>query len=142
MSLIPWRPFSDIDKFFERDDWFFPVLSYRPLAMPAMDVYETQKEVIAEINAPDMQSDDFTVSVKDTMLTVHGKTEEQKEDKGKGYWKREIRRGSFERACQLPAPVREDGVDATYAKGILKIVMQKVEPTTTPYIKVKSGDEK
>jgi HSP20 family protein len=141
MALIPWKP-SDLDRFFENDDWFFPVRRLGDLGGPAMDVYETDKEVVAELNAPGMSADDFTVSVKDGVLSVRGAHEEKSEDKGKGYWKREIRRGSFERAVHLPADVKEDNVDATYAKGILKITMQKAEAKPASQIKVKSGDEK
>ena len=52
MSLIPWKPFSDLDKFFGDDDWLTPVFPRMELTKPAMDVKETDKEVIAEIEIP------------------------------------------------------------------------------------------
>lgn len=141
MALIPWKP-SDLDRFFENDDWFFPVRRLGELGGPAMDLYETDKEVIAELNAPGMNADNFDVTVKDGLLSVRGSAEEEKEDKGKGYWKKEIHRGSFERAVRLLSPVKESGVSATYTKGILRVTMQKAEEKAPPQIKVKSGDEK
>lgn len=141
MSLIPWKPLSEFDKFFGNDDWILPVFSQRSLSIPAMDVYETSQGVVAEINAPGMKSEDFDVSVKDGVLRVVGRTEEKKEETSKGYWRKEIRRGSFERTVQLPTAVKEDAVDATYAKGILKITMLKADIKPISQIKVKSGDE-
>lgn len=141
MSLIPWRPFSDLDKFFEGEDWLLPVFPNYG-SMPAMDVYETDTDVVAEMNAPGIDPEKLKISVKDGVLRISGSSEEQKEDKQKGYMRREIRRGSFERAVQLPAAVKEDSVEATYGKGILKISMPKAAAKELPTIKVKVLDTK
>jgi len=62
--------------------------------------------------------------------------DEQKEEKEKNYWRKEIRKGSFERAVRLPVAVKEDEVEATYEKGILKIVMPKIETKSKSKIKI------
>lgn len=141
MSLIPWRPFSDLDKFFGDEDWLLPVIPNHG-SMSAMDVYETDSDVVAEMNAPGVDPEKIQISVQDGVLRISASSEEQKEDKQKGYTRREIRRGSFERVVRLPASVKEDAVDATYEKGILKIVMPKVELKEAPRIKVKVIDTK
>jgi len=135
MSLIPWRPFSDLDKFFGDDDWLLPVFSRMSLVKPAMDVRETDKEVIAEVEIPGFDPEKIDVSVEDGMLKVRGAMDEKKEEKEKGYWRKEIRKGSFERMVRLPVAVKQDAVAATYEKGVLKIVMPKVE--TKPSSKVR-----
>ena len=136
MSLIPWKPFSDLEKFFEDEDWFLPVFSRWDITKPAMDVYETEKDVVCEVNIPDFDPEKVDVSIEDGVLRVSGKIEEKKEDKEKGYWKKEIRRGSFERMIRLPVPVKEDAADATYEKGVLKITIPKAETKPTSKIKV------
>jgi HSP20 family protein len=140
MSLIPWRPFSDWDKFFGDEDWLLPVLPRLNMTKPAMDVRETDKEVIAEVEIPGFDPEKVEVSVKGGVLRVSGKMDEKKEEKEKGYWRREIRTGSFERMVRLPVAVKEDAVEATYEKGILKIVMPKAEtkPSSKVKIRVKS----
>lgn len=102
-----------------------------------MDVYETDKEVIAEVNLPGIDPEKVDVSVKNQVLTVSGRTEEKKEEKEKGYWRREIRKGSFERMVRLPNPVKEDIVEANYEKGVLKIVMPKAEIKKEKTVKIK-----
>jgi HSP20 family protein len=140
MSLIPWRPFSDLDKFFGDDDWLLPVFPRMELTRPAMDVKETDKEVIAEVEIPGFDPEKVNVSVEDGVLRVKGSMDEKKEEKEKGYWRREIRTGSFERMVRLPVAVKEDAVEATYEKGVLKIVMPKAEakPSSKVKIQVKS----
>lgn len=136
MPIIPWRPFGDLERFFE-EDWLLPAFPPIRMPEPAMDVYETGKEVIAEVNLPGIDPEKIEVSVKNQILIVSGKTEEKKEEKEKGYWRREIRKGSFERMMRLPTAVKEDKVEANYEKGILKIVMPKAEAKKEKTVKIK-----
>lgn len=140
MSLIPWKPFSDLDKFFGNDDWLLPVFPRTELTKPAMDLSETDKEIIAEVEIPGFDPEKVEVSVEDGVLKVRGTMDEKKEEKEKGYWRREIRKGSFERMVRLPVAVKESAIEATYEKGVLKIVMPKAEvkPSSKVKIRVKS----
>lgn len=124
MPIIPWKPFDDLDQFFSDDNWF---LSKLPKSQrdPVMDVYETDKEVIAEIDLPGVDPEKVDISFDRGILRIVGTEEEKKEEKEKGYWRKEVRRGSFERAVQLPAEIEEGKVEAEYKKGVLKIVMPK-----------------
>ena len=137
MALIPWKPFSDLDRFFEDDDWFLPVIPRWGAMKPAMDVYETEKDVIAEVSIPDFDPEKVEISVEDDVLKVSGKMDEKKEEKDKGYWRKEIRKGSFERMVRLPVAVKKDAMDATYEKGVLKITMPKAEAKPTSKVKIK-----
>jgi HSP20 family protein len=136
MSLIPWKPFSDLDKFFGDDDWLLPVFPRVDLTKPAMDVKETDKEVIAEVEIPGFDPEKVDVSVEDGVLRIKGSMDEKKEEKEKGYWRKEIRTGSFERMVRLPVAVNETAVEATYEKGVLKIVMPKAETKPTSKIRI------
>jgi len=136
MPLIPLRPFHDFDRFFEDEEWL-PFVPQRGVWGPAMDIYETEKDVIAELDLPGIDPDKVEVSVKHQILRVKGEMEEKKEAKEKGYLRREIRKGSFERTVRLPVPVKEDKVEAIYEKGLLKIVMPKLEAKKPPERKIK-----
>jgi HSP20 family protein len=125
MPIIPWRPFGDLDKFFSDDEWLFPVWHLKQ--EPAMDIYETDKDVVAKVNLPGVDPEKVEISVENGMLKVSGKMEEKQEEKKKDYYRKEIRYGSFERIAKLPAEVKEKEIEATYDKGVLEIVMPKVE---------------
>lgn len=137
MALIPWRPFGDLDRFFGDDEWMMSVFPRTEAMRPAMDLYETDKEVIAEITLPNIDPEKIEVEVDDQTLRVKGSMEEKKEEKKKDYWRKEIRTGSFERATRLPSAIKKDGVEATYEKGVLKVVMQKAGEERKESAKVK-----
>lgn len=136
MSLIPWKPFSDLDKFFSDDDWLLPVFPRMEFVKPAMDIKETDKEVIAEVEIPGFDPEKIDVSVEDGVLRVSGKLDEKREEKEKGYWRKEIRKSSFERMVRLPVAIKENAVKATYEKGVLKIVMPKAEAKPSSKVKI------
>jgi len=137
MQLIPWKPLFDLDKFFNDDDWLLPAFSRLDFVKPAIDIKETDKEIIAEVETPGFDPEKLEVEVEEGVLRVKGSMDEKKEEKEKNYWRREIRKGSFERTIKLPVAVKEDAVEATYEKGILKIVMPKLETKPVSKVKIK-----
>ncbi len=137
MNIVPRKSFGEMDNFFN-DDWFFPVFSKKGFD-PEMDVYETENDVVAEVSLPDVDCDDVDVFVEDGVLRVTGEFADESEEgeQGKNYWKREIRKGSFQRAVRVPSEVDEDKVEAVYDKGVLKVTMPKVEPKKKEAKKIK-----
>ena len=136
MALVPKKFFEEMPDFFGDEDWFLPVFSKKS-SEPDMDVYETEKEVIVEVSLPNIDPKDIKVSVDDGILKVRGGTKDEKEDKKKNYWKKEIRRGSFERAVRLPSSVDDNKADANYEKGVLKVVLPKAEPKSKKLKEIK-----
>ena len=137
MPLVPYdKSFFDFEKFFEDENkWLIPRISP---SVPAMDIYETEKDIVTELNAPGFDPEKINITIENGILKVSGNIEEKKEEKNKkGYWRKEIRRGSFERMVRLPASVKEDEIDATYEKGILKIIMPKKEQKKIESKKIK-----
>jgi HSP20 family protein len=142
MSLIPWKPFSDLDRFFNEDDWFFPVFSWSELSRPALDLKETDKEIIVEVEVPGFDPEKIDIKVEQGVLRIAGKMDEKEEEKEKGYWRKEIRRSSFERVIRLPVEVKEEEVEATYDRGVLKISIPKAKPKAPAKVKIKVKENK
>ena len=135
MSLIRWEPFGDIERFFDAE---WPRLDRRGFGLDlAVDVYEDKGKVVAEMQLPGVDPAKLDVSVEGDYLKVAGSREEEKEDKGKNYYSKEIRRGSFERVVRLPKPVVADKAEASYEKGVLKVSMPVKEAGAKGGIKVK-----
>lgn len=135
MAIIKSDPFREIERLFNDDDLFFPAV--RRTFGPPMDVYQTDADVIVELQMPKIDPKNVKISIEEGILRIEGQSEETQEDKGKNYFRREIRSGSFARAISLPVPVKEDSVEATYEHGILKISMPKVEPKKPKNIEVR-----
>jgi HSP20 family protein len=117
-----WEPFREfIEKFFEEDFDF--TISPRL----ATDVYETDKDLVVEMQVPGFKKEDIKISFQDDYLKVEGKAEEEKEEKEKNYWRKEIRRGSFVRVIPLPKKVDPKKAKASFKDGVLKISLPKIE---------------
>jgi HSP20 family protein len=118
-----WEPFREfIEKFFEEDFDF--TISPR---LAATDVYETDKDLVVEMQVPGFKKEDIKISFQDDYLKVEGKAEEEKEEKDRNYWRKEIRRGSFVRVIPLPKKVDPKKAKASFKDGVLKVSLPKIE---------------
>lgn len=119
-------PFREFEKMFE-DDWpsMFSAISKN---IPAADVYETEKDLVVEMNLPNIDPEKVEITLENQTLRVQGGEDIDEEEKGKDYYRREIRKGKFSRVINLPVKVKEEEVKAEYKDGILKITIPKAEP--------------
>lgn len=132
MPLIPWKPFRDIERWFEEEwpeifEWPEKPFYFPELRTPRMDIYEEKGNVIAEVELPGVDPKDIDIEVKDNLLKVEAKKEEKKEEKEKGYYRKEISKGYYKRVVPLPVEVKGEKAEASYENGLLKIVIPKVE---------------
>lgn len=92
---------------------------------PKVDVTENEKEFRVSAELPGMEDKDIDVSLQNDMLTIRGEKKEEKEEKGKDYYRMERSFGSFSRSIPLPVEVETDKVDAKFKKGVLTITLPK-----------------
>jgi HSP20 family protein len=137
MAIIPWEPLKDLEKFFEEDWDFMPVIPVKGANIPPMDISEDKDNVYVEVPLVGVKPEDVEVIVEDNVLTVRGKSEEEKEEKKKNYYRKEIKKGSFERSVTLPTEVKADKAGAEAKNGILKITLPKLEKKKAKTVKVK-----
>lgn len=138
MAIIKWTPagniFDDMNRMM--DDAWLPVM--RSHFAPAVDVYEEKDNVVAEMPLAGMDPEKVEITVEDNILTVSGKNEHKSEVDEKNYYRKEVRYGAFSRSVALPKAVKGEQAEATFDKGVLKIVMPKVEEAKPKTIKVKA----
>ena len=137
MAIIPFEPFRDMDKFFEEDWDFLPVVPFRGVKIPEVDIYQTDKDVIVEMPLAGVKPEDVDITVEDNILTAKGKIKEEKEEKKKNYYKKEIRKGSFERSVTLPVEIKREKASAKSENGMLIITLPKVKVEKPKRIQVK-----
>jgi HSP20 family protein len=141
MSLIKREPFDEMENFWK--GFRFPSLSFSHIDDSlAVDVYEKDKNVIAEMNMPGIDPKDIQIEVEDSYLRISGSKKEEKEEKKKHYYSKEIRRGAFERIVQLPCPVQKTKVKAEYEDGVLKISLPKAVQAKTSRVKIQVKSKK
>lgn len=103
---------------------------------PAMDVYETDEEVVVKVAVAGIDPDDIDVTVEEHTLTIKGEIEREEEE-GKDYLRRERAYGRFYRSLTLPT-LSADDARAEYENGILTLSFPKREEQKPKAIKVKT----
>jgi HSP20 family protein len=116
-DMLKWDPFAEM----------LPVLSdeERALFSPDFDVKENKDGFVFTADLPGMESKDIDVKLTDNRLTISGRREQEKEEKGETTYRRERSYGSFRRAFTLPAGVDGNGVKADLKNGVLTVTLSK-----------------
>ena len=97
--------------------------------VPSVNVTETPKEYKIEVAAPGLERKDFKVEMENGMLNISSEKQDEKEEKGKDWVRKEFSYNQFARSFQIPENILADKIDAKYENGILKVVLPKKEVT-------------
>jgi HSP20 family protein len=131
-TLVRWEPFREIAQLQGEMGRFVNGLlngqSTTPQSwVPAIDVWETDSEIVYAFDLPGMSEDDISIEVHDDTLTVSGERQKATEERGDRFYRFERRYGSFARAVGLPAGVDDAKIAASYASGVLEVKVPKPE---------------
>ena len=107
---------------------------------PAVDVYETAKEVVVLAELPGVKQDDIEVVVDNNHLVIRGQRKEVETHEKKTYYQLEIHRGPFERRILLPARIEPEMTKATHQDGILEIVLAKIRQGPTLRVDIRKSN--
>jgi HSP20 family protein len=121
------------------DDAFTRPLSIRDgWSAPAIDMYQTDDEIVVRASLPGFKADDVQINITGDVLTLKGEMKHEEEKKEKAWHMREQRWGSFERSIALPTNVVADRANADFENGILTITLPKAEEAKPRTISVKA----
>jgi len=95
--------------------------------IPRVDVNETDKEIILDVELPGIDKKDIKVEVKDNTLSISGERKQEKKTENAESCRVERLYGKFERTFTLPDTVLTDNVSAKYKDGILTLTLHKTE---------------
>lgn len=132
--VVMW-PFNDSVRRFEAGE-----SQMRPWT-PAVDILETDNELIFRVDAPDIDLAHTEVEVQKGTLTLKGERRIEKDDSVKGYHRMERSYGAFARSFTLPETVDAEDVRADYAHGVLTVTLSKKAVAKARSIKVTVNEE-
>ena len=104
---------------------------------PAVDIRETDDNIVLTFEVPGMEKDDIKVWVEDNVLTVSGERKSNSEEKDHNYIRSEIRSGSFSRSFRLSKNVDLNGMSADYKNGLLVVTVARAEEAKPKEIEIK-----
>jgi HSP20 family protein len=92
---------------------------------PSIDVKESEKDISVTAELPGIDDKDIDVSLTRDSLTLKGEKKEEKEEKGKDFYRMERSFGTFTRTIPLPSEIDTDKVKAEFKKGVLTVTLPK-----------------
>jgi HSP20 family protein len=110
--------------------------------VPAVDVWETDDEVVYAFDLPGIQEDRISVELDDNALTVTGEREREEESSDERFYRFERRFGTFSRTIGLPQGVSEDAIRADYKDGVLELHIRKPEQPKPRRIPIGSQEQR
>jgi HSP20 family protein len=151
MTLIRWDPVGSLVSLQERMNRLFEE-SVRPensigagaggAWTPAVDIYETDRDIVISAELPGMDEGDVDVEVRETVLTIRGERRFEREEKQENNYHRVERSyGKFSRAFSLPKNVETDRITARFDKGVLEVRLPKSVKSEARAIKIETKDK-
>lgn len=103
---------------------------------PAVDIYETEHELVVKADLPDVDTQDLDIRVENNILTIRGARKFEKKVNEENYLRIERSYGSFARSFTLANTVNSDAIKADYQNGVLTLSIPKREEAKPKQIKV------
>ena len=105
---------------------------------PAVDIFETEKEITLLADMPGVKANDLTIDLRDNTLTLSADvapadhTDEEQ-------ILAEYETGRYYRQFTLGEIINQESIDAKLKDGVLRLTLPKVEKATPKKITVKTG---
>lgn len=103
---------------------------------PAVDIYETEHELVVKADLPDVDPQDLDIRVENNVLTIRGERKFEKEVNEENYLRVERAYGAFARSFTLANTVNSEAIKADYQNGVLTLSIPKREEAKPKQIKV------
>jgi HSP20 family protein len=103
---------------------------------PAVDIYETEHELVVKADLPDADPKDLDIRVENNILTIRGERKFEKKVNEENYLRVERSYGSFARSFTLANTVNSEAIKADYQNGVLSLTVPKREEAKPKQIKV------
>lgn len=143
-NTVRWEPLREMMSLRQAMDHLFDESVIRPtgwiggaFGAPAVDMYQTENDVVVKATIPGIQPDDLHINVTGDVLSIEGEIRAETEAEQASYVVRERRFGRFSRQIGLPAPVKCDKAQAEFEHGVLTLTLPKVEEVRPKQIPIK-----
>ena len=123
------RLFSDV---FERNSEESSLTAWAP----AVDIYETEHELVVKADLPEVDPKDLDIRVENNILTIRGERKFEKKVNEENYLRVERAYGSFARSFTLANTVNSEAIKADYRDGVLRVTLPKREEAKPKQISI------
>jgi HSP20 family protein len=130
-TLVRWEPFRELASIHNEMSRLLNAFEGNggttQTWVPAVDVWETENELVYAFDLPGIPKEDVTIEYDDGMLTVSAKRERTIEGADDRFFRFERRFGTFTRSIGVPQAIDESKIEADFKDGVLEIHVPKPE---------------
>jgi HSP20 family protein len=142
-TLVRWQPFRELASFQSELSRLMNGMVEGPGRVsqswvPALDVWETETELVYAFDLPGVSEDSIELEVSDDTLTVSATREKVAEESSERFFRFERRFGTFSRGVGLPQGVDDSRITASYTDGVLEVKVPKPEESKPRRIQIGS----
>jgi HSP20 family protein len=138
MSLTHFDPLANIRLFEDAFTRLFNEPQTNRPWSPAVDIYETENDLVVKADLPDVDLKDIDVRVENQTLTIAGERKFEKQDNVAGYHRIERSYGNFTRSFAVPNSFDTDKIAASFKNGVLSVSLPKKEAAKPRQIKIEA----
>jgi HSP20 family protein len=109
-----------------------------PVFIPAVDILENANEIVVLADMPGVESKNVDIDLNNNQLTITGKVDLPEGEKEVPLYK-EFNWGDYVRQFTLSNVIDQGKISAKMEKGVLRLVLPKVEKAKPQKIKVVAG---
>jgi HSP20 family protein len=148
MRLIRWQPFSEMESLRNQMDRMFDELAglnNRQSSTdwtPAIEIQDREDSLILRAEIPGVEAKDLDIQVAREAVAISGEHRYENKAQEQGFFRTELRYGSFQRTIPLPVAVDNNQVQAEFKDGILKLTLPKAQEARHKVVKVSLGENK
>jgi HSP20 family protein len=139
MSLTHFDPLANIRLFEDAFTRLFNEPQTNRPWTPAVDIYETENDLVVKADLPDVDLKDIDVRVENQTLTIAGERKFEKQDSTAGYHRIERSYGNFIRSFAVPNSFDTDKISASFKNGVLSVSLPKKEAAKPRQVKVEAN---
>jgi HSP20 family protein len=165
MSLIHWHPLKELSHLRQQMNSLFEEMTHRHHGLgdrdinrlvdfdlfpdrlgiswkPAIELTETETELILTAELPGIEAKDLDIQVSDNLVSIAGERKREKYHQTKGGFSTELCYGKFERVIPLSIAIDKNKVQANLNNGLLTLSLPKNKSASENAVKVNLIDSK
>lgn len=100
--------------------------TFEAIYQPPIDLYETEEDIVIEMDIPGISKDDILIKVFDDLVVIEGIKRQTVKEERIRYICMERNFESFRRIMRLPVTVNSMAGKAVYSEGVLRLTLPKV----------------
>jgi HSP20 family protein len=144
-TLVRWEPFRELAGLQNEMSRLLNTLEGNGRTMqnwvPALDVWETENEVVYAFDLPGIPQDKISIEYEDGALAVTAEREREQQVEEDRFFRFERRFGTFSRTIGLPQGIDESAIRAEFRDGVLEVHVAKPEQSKPRRIQIGGAGE-